>query len=48
MTQIPPFEIPEQLRELAERNIEGDYLALLGVPISLLFARLRESGFMAT
>lgn len=29
-------------------RIQGDYLALLGVPILLLFARLRESGFMAT
>lgn len=29
-------------------QIQGDYLALLGVPILLLFARLRESGFMAT
>ena len=29
-------------------RIQGDYLALLGVPILPLFARLRESGFMAT
>jgi septum formation protein len=29
-------------------RIQGDYLALLGAPILLLFARLRESGFMAT
>ena len=29
-------------------RIQGDYLALLGIPILLLFARLRESGFMAT
>jgi septum formation protein len=29
-------------------RIQGDYLAILGVPILLLFARLRESGFMAS
>ena len=29
-------------------RIQGDYLALLGVPILLLFARLRESGFVAS
>ena len=29
-------------------RIQGDYLAVLGVPILQLFARLRQSGFMAT
>jgi septum formation protein len=29
-------------------RIQGDYLAILGVPILLLFAHLRESGFMAS
>lgn len=29
-------------------RIDGDYLAALGVPILLLFARLRESGIMAS
>jgi predicted house-cleaning NTP pyrophosphatase (Maf/HAM1 superfamily) len=29
-------------------RIQGDYLAILGVPILQLFARLRQSGIMAT
>jgi septum formation protein len=29
-------------------RIQGDYLAMLGAPILLLFARLRASGFMAS